>query len=110
MTAGIIVLGVLCLAGVFGAMHYAFTFGRQKPRPEPLPGGGGTYLLTVSGLETEADRRKLKQALSALQDVAAVQITDTQAAVSYAGLPGMDFADRLEDAVTEAGFSVEEIR
>ena len=110
MTAGIIVLGVLCLAGVFGAMHYAFTFGRQKPRPEPLPGGGGTYLLTVSGLETEADCRKLEQALSTLHDVTAVQITDTQAAVHYAGLPGMDFTDRLEEAVKQAGFSVEKIR
>lgn len=104
----LIVLGVFCLLGAVLVMRYAITFARPKPpAPEPLPGGGGWYLMQVEGLATDADKAKLESALQAAAAIRAEANPATgQVRIRYEGYPGLTMLDSLQAAAENAGFRV----
>lgn len=109
------VLGGICILGAVLVMRYAFTFAKPKqpqPDPQPLPGseGGGTYIMTVEGLQNDEDAAKLE---SALNKVAHTHAQADPAAgtvhIRYEGFPALDLLDSLRAEAERAGFRVTSI-
>ena len=105
------VLGGVCLIGAVLVMCYAFNFGKAK-RSRALPGseGGGSYLMTVEGLQTDADARKLAAALQAVPRThAEVDVKTNTVRIGYEGFPALDLLDSLRENAEKAGFRVVDI-
>lgn len=79
--------------------------------PEPLPGGGGSYVMHISGMNCEHCRANAEAALNAFEGVQAkVDLKSETAQIRYSGYPDLDLLDRLQKAVEEAGFTVTKIQ
>ena len=79
--------------------------------PEPLPGGGGSYTMHISGMNCEHCRASAEAALNAFEGVTAqVDLKTETARIRYDGYPDLSLLDRLREAVEQAGFTVTEIR
>lgn len=78
---------------------------------QPLPGGGGSYTMHISGMNCEHCRANAEAALNAFEGVTAqVDLKTETAHIRYAGYPDLTLLDRLRKAVEDAGFEVTEIR
>ncbi len=78
---------------------------------EPLPGGGGSYTMRISGMNCEHCRANAEAALNAFDGVQAqVDLKTETAHIKYTGYPDLELLDRLRKAVEDAGFSVTEIQ
>lgn len=111
------VLGALCILGAVLVMRYAFTFAKPKAPAElpaqPLPGsdGGGSYTMTVEGLETPFDKARLESVLNAVPHTQSEADPETgTVTVRYEGFPALDLLDTLRKAAEDAGFHVTDIR
>ncbi len=87
---------------------------RQPAAPtsaaEPLPGGGGSYTMHISGMNCEHCRANAEAALNSCEGVKAVVDLKTETAhIRYDGYPDLALLDRLRKAVEDAGFTVTEI-
>lgn len=77
---------------------------------EPLPGGGGSYTMHISGMNCEHCRANAEAALNAFEGVrATVDLKTETAHIRYDGYPDLALLDRLRKAVEDAGFTVTEI-
>ncbi len=113
------VLVLLLAAGTIVAVVAVFIFGtsslrRQREvlrrKNEPIPGGGGSYTMYVTGMEREADKNAIEAALNAFQGIHAAADPETGTVlVRYAGYPDLTLLDRLQEAVERAGYPVKEI-
>lgn len=109
IAAGTLLL--LCIIAVI-----AFSLSRQnstsaEASPEPLPGGGGSYVMHISGMNCEHCRASAEAALNAFEGVTAqVDLKTETARIRYDGYPDLSLLDRLREAVEQAGFTVTEIR
>lgn len=85
---------------------------KSQPRPtQPLPGGGGSYVMHISGMNCEHCKANAEAALNAFEGVTAqVDLKTETAYIKYSGYPDLTLLDRLREAVEEAGFTVTEIR
>ncbi len=78
---------------------------------EPLPGGGGSYTMHISGMNCEHCRANAEAALNAFDGVQArVDLKTETAHIKYTGYPDLELLDRLQKAVEDAGFSVKDIQ
>lgn len=113
------VLVLLLAAGTIVAAVAVFAFGasslkRQREvlrrKNEPLPGGGGSYTMYVSGMTQEADKAAVEAALNAFDGIRAAADPETGTVhIKYADYPELSLLDRLQEAVEGAGFTVTEI-
>ena len=110
----LIVVGiVLVLALVLGIAYAVSRSHESAPdtTPEPLPGGGGSYTMHISGMNCEHCRANAEAALNAFAGVTAqVDLKTETAHIRYDGYPDLTLLDRLREAVEQAGFTVTEIR
>ena len=113
------ILGGFCIIGAVFVMGYAFTFGLPKksplppaPQAQPLPGseGGGTYTMTVEGLDNPFDKVRLEAVLNAVPHTHSEADPETGTVrIRYEGFPALDLLDSLRKAAEEAGFPVKTI-
>ncbi len=103
--AGIVFLIVLILL-ILWIRH------RKRNAPaEPLPGGGGSYTMYISGMNCEHCKANVEGVLNQFPGVkAAVDLKSESAKIVYSGYPDLEFLDQLRSAVEDAGFTVKEIR
>lgn len=84
---------------------------QTQSAPEPLPGGGGSYTMHISGMNCEHCRANAEAALNAFDGVQAqVDLKTETAHIKYTGYPDLELLDRLRKAVEDAGFSVKDIQ
>lgn len=77
---------------------------------EPLPGGGGSYTMHISGMNCEHCRANAQAALNAFEGVTATVDLKTETAnIRYEGYPDLTLLEKLSKAVEDAGFTVTEI-
>ncbi len=84
---------------------------KNAPDSGPLPGGGGSYIMQLDGVNCEHCRANAEAALNAFEGICAtVDLKSQRAKIVYTGYPDLELLDRLREAVEKAGFTVKEIR
>ncbi len=113
-----VVILVICAVAALIAVIVIVRAGQKKRNqaqtpsdPEPLPGGGGSYTMHISGMNCEHCRANAETALNAFEGVQAqVDLKTETAHIKYTGYPDLELLDRLQKAVEDAGFSVRDIQ
>lgn len=111
----LLILSILCVLGAAVLVVLAFLPKKSKPvsmakDTEPLPGGGGTYILVVEGMHCAHCKETVEEILNAFDGITAKADCDTGIVkIRYDGYPELELLDALKKAVEEAGYSVKEI-
>ncbi len=111
----LLILGILCIIAAVVLVVLAFLpkkakHGSMTEETEPLPGGGGSYMLAVEGMHCSHCKEAVENALNAFDGVTAEADYETGiVTIRYDGYPALELLDALKKAVEEVGYSVKEI-
>lgn len=114
----VLVVAILAFCAVIALVVVIVTVSTAKrkkaapsaPAAEPLPGGGGSYTMHISGMNCEHCRANAEAALNAFEGVTAtVDLKSETANIRYEGYPDLTLLEKLSKAVEDAGFTVTEI-
>ncbi len=110
----LLIIGILCILGAIALGIMAFLTGspdrKSAAAGEPLPGGGGSYVLAVEGMTSTSKVAAVEAALGTFKTLTAE--TDPEegtVTIRYQGYPDLKLLDAVKQAVESTGCTVSEI-
>ncbi len=111
----LLICGILCVLGAAVLCVMAFLPGKAAAAHapvsrEPLPGGGGSYILAVTGMNSIAKVAAVEESLKAFPSLEAeTDLDEGKIVLRYKGYPDLQLLDAVKEAVEATGCKVSDI-